>query len=105
MRRPGGLIQKDAASDEPYGFDWTAWLTELGVGVTIATSTWTTTAIETPALLTTHNPSIVAGSLKTQAYFSGGTRGQRYTVTNRITTNSAPPVTDERSIVVLVSNR
>lgn len=103
MRRPGSLVQKDPQSDEPQGFDWTAWLAELGAGVTIATSTWTITGPD--AVLTTHDASIVSGGVKTQAYFAAGTVGSQYTVTNRVITNSSPAVTDERSFVVLVSNR
>ena len=103
MRKPGSLIMKDPSSDEPQGFDWTAWLFELGAGVLISTSTWTITG--TDAVLTTHDPTIVAGALKTQAYFAAGTPGKKYTVTNRVVTNSAPPVTDERSFQYLVTNR
>lgn len=103
MRNPGTLIQKDPQADEPQGFDWTAWLQELGLGVVINTSTWTITG--TDAVLTTHDPSIVSGGLKTQVYLAAGTSGTTYTVSNRVTTNSAPPVTDERSFKVLVRNR
>lgn len=102
-RQPGDLILKDPSADEPQGFDWTAWLLELGAVITISTSTWTITGPD--AVLTSHDPTIVAGSLKTQVYLAAGTEGARYTVTNRVVTNSAPPVTDERSFVVLVQNR
>jgi hypothetical protein len=101
MRKPGDLIQKDPASDEPYGFDWSAWLSELGA-VLINTSTWIITGPD--ALLTSHGDSVVNGQ-KTQAYFAAGTAGAKYTVTNRVVTNSSPPVTDERSFVILVGNR
>ena len=101
-RLPGELILKDPSADEPQGFDWTDYLAELGT-VTITTSTWTITGPD--AILTTHDPTIVAGSLKTQAYFAAGTLGARYTVTNRIITNSAPAITDERSFDVLIQNR
>jgi hypothetical protein len=100
-RVPGDLIVKDPSSDEPQGFDWTLWLTELNA--TIQTSTWTITGSD--AVLTSHDPSILAGNLKTQAYFTAGTVGVRYTVTNRIVTNNSPAVTDERSFDVLVQNR
>jgi hypothetical protein len=103
MRKPGDLIRKDPAADEPQGFDWTAWLAELGIGTEIVISTWTVSGAD--ALMTVHDASIVSGGLKTQAYLAAGTNGVKYTVTNRITTNSAPPVIDERSFVVLVQNR
>lgn len=103
MKKPGDLVVKDPSSDEPQGFDWTAWLAELGAGVTIATSTWIITGPD--AMLTKHDESIVGGGLKTQAYFAAGTVGSQYTVTNHVITNSSPAVTDERSFGVLVSNR
>jgi hypothetical protein len=103
MRKPGSLIVKDPSSDEPQGFDWTAWLAELGSGVKISTSTWTITGPD--SVLTKHNESIVTGELKTQAYFAAGTAGRKYTITNRVVTNSSPTVTDERSFQYLISNR
>jgi hypothetical protein len=103
MRKPGSLVMKDPSSDEPQGFDWTAWLAELGPTVAIATSTWTISGAD--AVLTKHDDSIVTGNRKTQAYFAAGTVGKKYVVTNRITTNSAPPVTDERSFQYLITNR
>jgi UDP-N-acetylglucosamine enolpyruvyl transferase len=103
MRKPGDLVMKDPNSDEPHGFDWTLWLAELGASVVVNTSTWVITG--TDALLTSHDPTIVAGSLKTQVYLAAGTVGKKYTVTNRVTTNSAPPVTDERSFYVFVQDQ
>lgn len=103
MRKPGSLVVKDPSSDEPYGFDWTAWLSELGVGVLVGTSTWTIAGPD--ALLTKHDETILAGSLKTQAYFAAGTVGKKYTITNRVVTNSSPAVTDERSFQYLVTHR
>ena len=109
MRKPGSLVIKDASSDEPQGFDWTAWLEELGSGVQISSSTWTITGGDTATapvtVLTLHDASIVTGGLKTQAYFEAGTHGKKYTVTNRVTTNSTPPVTDERSFQYLIQAR
>lgn len=103
MRKPGDLIEKDPSADEPHGFDWTKWLTELGAGVVIQSATWTITGPD--STLTSHDPTLVAGALKSQAYFAGGTNGALYTVVNHIVTNSSPPVTDERSFQVLVQNR
>lgn len=102
-RKPGDLIVKDPSSDEPQGFDWTAWLAELGASVTIQTSTWTVTGSD--SVLTTHDPSVLSGNLKTQVYLAAGTLGVRYTVTNRVVTNSSPAVTDERSFEVLIQDR
>ena len=103
MRKPGDLITKDPTADEPVGFDWSGWLTDLGMGNIIVTSTWTIAGPD--AVLTSHDPTIITGAVKTQVYLAAGTPGKRYEVTNRILTNSAPPVTDERSFKVLVQNR
>lgn len=103
MRRPGSLVLKDPSSDEPQGFDWTTWLLELGPGVIINTSTWMIAGSD--AVLTKHDDTIVVGGLKTQAYFAAGTKGKRYTITNRVVTNSAPTVTDERSFQFLIQDR
>lgn len=103
MKLPGDLIQKDTNSDEPYGFDWTAWLAELGSGVQIQTSTWTITGPD--GVLTKHDETIVVGGLKAQAFFAGGTANKTYMVTNRVVTNSSPTVTDERSFQVFVTHR
>lgn len=103
MRRPDDQIQKDPSSVEPQGFDWTAYLLELGSSVQIATSVWSFTGAD--AVLVLDDDIIVSGNLKTQVMISAGTLGRRYTVTNRITTNSTPPVIDDRSFVVLVQER
>jgi hypothetical protein len=102
-RIPNAQVTKDPSSDEPYGVDWTAYLAELGVGVTIAASTWAITG--TDAVLTKHDDTVILGSLKTQLFLAAGTNGRRYTVTNHITTNSSPAVIDERSFYVLVENQ
>lgn len=60
-----------------YGADWTA---ELETGETISGSTW----IADAGLTTTDNG--FAGAL-TSVKISGGTDGQTYRVTNRISTN------------------
>jgi len=103
MRRPGDLITKDPQATEPQGFDWTTYLEELGTGVLIQTSTWTITGPD--ALLTYSDASVLTGSLKTQAFLAAGTLGYTYTVTNRITTNSSPVVTDDRSFDVLIGQK
>lgn len=108
-RQPGDLILKDPDSTEPQGFDWSAYLAELGEDVEIDTSTWEVSegdAAAAPAtVLTLENDTIVTGNLKTQVYLIGGTRGKTYRVRNRIVTNSAPPVTDDRSFFVKMQHR
>lgn len=104
MRHPGDLIIKDPDAIEPQGCDWTAWLAELGAGVTIATSVW---AIDggPDAVLVLSNPTILPGNLKTQIMLSGGTVGVQYLVRNRIVTTTSPTSGDDRSFTVLVQNR
>ena len=97
-RSPGDLILKDPASTEPQGFNWTAYLAELGAGVTISVSTYAVT----PASLTLSGAAIGPGGLTTTVNLSSGTLGLKYTVTNHITTTSG--VIDERSFDVLVEN-
>lgn len=96
-RRPGDQIQKDPASIEPQGVDWTDYLAELST--TISSSTYAVS----PSGLTLSGATIAAGNLKTQVTLSGGTLGIKYTVTNQIMT--ATGVTDERSFDVLVEDR
>lgn len=98
-RAPGCLYQKDPDSIEPYGFDWTAWLAEIGASETITTSTWASS----PAGLTLASGSIVTGSKQTQITASGGTVGGRYTVTNSIVTSGG--FEDDRSFVIACVER
>jgi len=99
------LTTKDPnASAYPFGFDWTAYLSEIGATETIGTSTWAVSGgdvDDAPAtVLTLANDSIVTGSLKTQVQMSAGTPGQKYTLTNAIITSSG--VHDDRSMRVLI---
>ncbi len=89
------LFLKDPNSTEPFGFDWTTYLAEIGASETITTSTWSST----PTGLTLSAGSIVTGSKKTQITAAGGIEGTRYTLTNRIITSSS--YTDDRSFVVI----
>lgn len=103
---PGALVYKDPQAEEPYGFDWTAYLADLGPTVLIDTSEWIISGTEgSPVPLAVDDESVVTGRLKTQAYFSGGTEGKKYRITNRIVTDSVPAVTDDRSLYMLVMPR
>ena len=93
---PGNLVTKDPAAKKVYQFDWTDYLTNLGR--TINTSTFMITGSD--AVLTTDNPSVITGDLKTQVRLLAGTAGVEYTLTNRIVTTGSPAVTDDRSILV-----
>lgn len=99
-------FQKDPDSVEPQGFDWTDYLALLGTGVTIADSEWfVSTITDDDSPLALDDDSILSGSLRTQVFLSDGTPGAKYTVTNRITTNSTPPVIDDRSFYVKVKEK
>jgi hypothetical protein len=113
-RAPGEQITKDPGSIEPYGFDWTDWLDELGA--TISQSTYAVTLAEiprrgqrgsyvreVPSALTLTGSSIVTGSKQTQTKLVGGSLNGKYTVTNHVVTSTGDE--DERSFVVLVQNR
>lgn len=97
---PGGLIAKDPASSEPQGFDWTAWLARFATTELIVTSTWSVSGAD--AVLTVTSPSIVTGSLQTQAVLAAGTLGVEYTVTNHVVTTTGWIA--EQSFRVLIEN-
>lgn len=85
-------FEKDPDAILDYTVDWSRW---LGTD-TIATSQWTVPAGMTQVSATNTPTSATV-------WLSGGTAGQAYTVTNRITT--AGGRTDERSIVINVRER
>ena len=87
-------IIKDPNAVLDYTFDWTAWLDD--VADTIATR-----QVVVPSGITLDSSSI-AGK-KVIAWLSGGTAGQTYQITCRITT--AGGRTDDRSIFVKIKER
>jgi len=101
----GALIVKDPSDVTVLVFDWDA--THLAAGVTIATSTWTITALQpaSDTALTKDEPSILTGDRKTQVRLTAGTLGALYQLDNRIVTSETPAQTKERSIQVLVQTR
>ena len=85
---------KDPQAVLDYTIDWTKWLDE--VGDTIEASTWIVPTGLTKVTETNTN------KLAT-VWLSGGTVGENYTVTNRITT--AAGRADDRSITIRVRER
>ena len=85
---------KDPDNATQYGFDWTDWLTAQSGTQTITTSTWVLTAgiTEDSSANTTTQTSIV---------ISGGTLGEVYRATNRITTTPGA-FTQDRSVLIKV---
>lgn len=90
---PPELAPKDPDGVIVYTWDWTDWLD----GETISTSVFT---VESG--ITNDDDSIVSGSLKTSIQLSGGTAGEKYLITNKITTATRTSV---RSAYVRVVNR
>ena len=83
---------KDPNAVLDYTIDWTRWL----AGDQIATSEWLV-----PAGLAKMADSKTASSAT--VWLSGGTAGQSYTVTNRITTSAGR--TEDRSFIAKVEER
>ena len=86
------LFEKDPNAVLDYTVDWTAWLDSD----TISTSTWIV-----PSGIT--EDSSTNDTEKAIIYLSGGTAGEIYSVTNRITT--AAGRTDDRTIRIKMVNK
>jgi hypothetical protein len=104
-------VFKDPDSIEPYGIDWSAWLAELGAGVTISTSTYVVSSgpdgedgsTAFPFALELSGASIVTGSKKTQVTLHGGTMFGDYQVTNHIEASDGSE--DDRTFEVRIVER
>lgn len=99
----GSVVPKDP--DEtgwPQGIDWTGCLGNISDTETIASSAWIVSGKDASLTLDEGSDSVITGNLKTQARFSGGTRGVRYVVTNRIVTSSGGR--KDRSFVIHVQD-
>ncbi len=103
--KPGDLHLKDPDAEYALGADWTAYLAGLGDDVQIDTSEWFITSSESPVGLELGADEIEDGGLRTNAVLPGGSLSRKYTVTNRIVTDSNPAVTDDRSFFVKVVQR
>lgn len=91
---PPYSASKDPNATLDYGWDWSQWLTE--VEDTISDSVWIVPAgltLESDSHTTTH----------TTVWLSGGTAGQSYAITNRITTSGGR--TDDRSFTLRCMER
>lgn len=86
-------IEKDADAVLDYSINWSQWLL---IDDGLATSEWLA-----EAGIDVDNDTLNAAV--TTVWLSGGTAGQSYTVTNRITTDGGR--TDDRSIMVYVTER
>lgn len=86
---------KDPNAVLDYTVDWTDWLSG---GEKIATSTWVV-----PAGIT--QDSVSKTLTTTTIWFSGGTVGSTYRITNRIVTDAGTPRTDDRSFNIQIFER
>lgn len=87
-----GLRQKDPNAKLDYTVDWSDWLN----GDTLATSTFVVASGLTKESETNNTTTATV-------WLSGGTNGDSYIITNRITT--ATGRTEDRSFVILVSDK
>lgn len=100
-------LDSAAHEDQPtgdrvlYRMDWSAFLGPLGDTIDTApgSSVWSVA----PAWLTLGPDQVEAGNLAATVWIEGGTTGERYTVSNRITTVAGRVV--ERSFVLGVGER
>lgn len=88
------VFQKDPDAQLDYIIDWSSWLN----GDSIVLSSWIV-----PSGITLVDESFTNSN--STIWLSGGTIGQRYRVTNRITTNTSPPRIDDRSIIIAIRDK
>lgn len=84
---------KDPDSSVDYGCDWAAWLKD---GESISLSEWL------PVTGLTQSNSLINGAI-TAVTLDGGTIGERYKLTNRITTSLGR--TEDRSMFILCKGK
>ena len=100
----GLTIQKDADSVLDYKFDWAALTNGTGRTDWLASGETISTAVVTVgAGLTKDSDSITDTNTSVTVWLSGGTDQTEYTVACKITTDSTPARTVERTIKVYVS--
>lgn len=98
--RFGAYINKDPQSTLDYSIDWTDW---MPTGQQIDSSSWTISTVSgDSAPLASSSTTFNASDDLTTVFLTAGTAGNKYTVTNTITTDSG--LTDERYFRVFVKN-
>lgn len=88
---------KDPDAKLPFAVDWSAWLTNEGD--TAATVTW----IAADGIVQETSPAPALADGVATAWFSGGTDGQDYKVTCRLTTTGGR--IDDRTVTIKVRQR
>jgi len=89
------VIDKDPNAVLDYSIDWDAWVTPLGVNIV---------SLDVIVNGVTVVASFFNGTVTT-AYISGGTVGEKATVTFRITTSGTPARVDDRTIYLKIVER
>ena len=90
-------IEKDPNSDLDYGFDWSDWLVD---GAAIASSEWLV-----DDGLDDHDAGVTGAITVVWLAFSGTIRQAPYKATNRVTDDSTPPRTDDRTWFITIKQR
>lgn len=83
----------DPQADLDYGIDWSPWLQE---GEALESYAWTVTGADT------HDEAQAAG---VHTIFITAPTGSEIQMTSTISTDSTPPRTDERTIIIRVADR
>ena len=81
---PGDTIIKDPDAVLPYDFDWALW---LGDGVELADHT----IIAEDGIDVDDSDIVTPDNTTVRVWLSGGTAGDLYDITCRVTTNETPP--------------
>lgn len=100
---PIEAFKKDPNAKLDYTFDWSAWMVS---GDTITASTFSIETISgdaAPLIVSTPAATFSASDSTATAWFTGGTAGNTYVVTNQITTSDGRIA--ENSIVIIVEDK
>ena len=102
--RGGGLLTKDPDSTITLVFDWDTDGLEDAVEITEATVFRTLSSGASTGLMAVSDVSLTGGNRQVQFVLTGGTLGQKYDVTCRVTTSEILPQIDDESFRVLIEH-
>ena len=99
--RLGAFIDKDPDATLDYSMDWSDWLAQ---GDALATQEWRVSTIAGDASpMSVTSSSLNGVTATTTAIVTGGTAGNTYTLTCKVTTDGG--LTDERYFRIIAKNR
>lgn len=90
-------VTKDPDATLDYVFDWSDWLED---GESISTA-----AVDVDSGITENTGDRQTTSSAVKVWLTGGSVGERYTVSCEITTDNSPARIDERSMTIQVKQR